>query len=99
MLTELQKNVIHQYAAQWENLGILLEVEDSHITDTARNNHNQSVNACAEMLTKWLQAVPSPTWGKLQDSINSLNKIMASKPSGMYFHTCIHLLCYIILIK
>ena len=83
MLRELHRNVIRQYAAQWENLGILLEVEDSHIADIGRDHCNQSVNACTEMMTKWLQAAPSPTWGKLEDAINSLNNIMASKPNGM----------------
>ena len=81
-----------EYAAHWEDLGALLGVEDHHIDVITRDYRNQSVDACREMMINWLQNVPSPTWGKLEDAINSLREILVSKPSGMYFPTCVHVL-------
>ena len=92
VLTELLSNVIPQHATHWEDLGALLGVEHHHIDVIARDYRNQSVNACKEMMINWLQTVPSPTWGKLEDAINSLKEILASKPSGMYSITCVYVL-------
>ena len=91
VLTEFLSNVIPQYAAHWEDLGALLEVEDHHIDVIARDYRNQSVHACREMIN-WRQTVPPPTWGKLEDAFNLLKEILASKPSGMYFLTCARVL-------
>ena len=91
-LPELLINVTRQYAAHWKELGTLLGVEEHLIHVIAQDYRNQSVDACREMMIKWLLTVPSPTWGKLEDAINLLKEIWASKPSGMYFLTCVHVL-------
>ena len=72
---ELYTNVVHQYAAVWEQLGLKLGLEDYHIANTSKDNaHNpdRSVTCCRTVLEEWLQIVPSPTWGKLDDVIVSL---------------------------
>ena len=72
---ELYTNVVHQYAAEWEQLGLKLGLEDYHIANISKDNaHNpdRSVTCCRTVLEKWLQIVPSPTWGKLDDVIVSL---------------------------
>ena len=93
MLKDLLLNVIDQYAAHWEDLGTLLGMEDSFIANIARDYHNQSVDSCREMLMMWLRVTPSPTWGKLDDAINSLKKILASKPRSMFTHILV-IKCY-----
>ena len=81
---ELSLNIIHQYAAHWEDLGALLELKPYKIVNIARDHHNQSVDACRKMLILWLQVDPSPTWGKLDAAIKSLKTLLASKPYGRF---------------
>ena len=72
---ELYTNVVHQYTAQWEQLGLKLRLQHYDIDNISKDNtHNpdRSVTCCRTMLEKWLQIVPSPTWGKLDDVIVSL---------------------------
>ena len=76
-------SVIHQHVEHWENLGILLGLQDYDIANIARD-YPKSVDACREMFTVWLQTVSSPTWGKLDDAINSLMTISTSRPTGKF---------------
>ena len=72
---ELYSNVVHQYASQWEQLGLKLGLQHYDITNISKDNvHNpdRSVTCCITVLEKWLQFVPAPTWGKLDDVIKSL---------------------------
>ena len=67
-------------------------MKDYDIANIDEDNRNQSVDACREMMIMWLQTVPSPTWGKLDDAISSLMKILTAKPSGMLY---LHMYSYI----
>ena len=81
---EFSLNIIHQYAAHWEDLGALLELKPykiAKIANIARDHHNQFVDACREILMLWLQVDPSPTWGKLDAAIRSLVTTLASNLS------------------
>ena len=78
--------MIYQYAVYWEDLGILLGIKDYYINNIAKDYRNQSTDACREMLKTWLKVTPSPTWVKLEDAINSLKRILALKPSGMFIY-------------
>ena len=72
---ELYTYVVHQYAAHWEQLGLKLGLQHYDIANISKDNaHNpdRSVTCCRTVLEKWLQIVPSPTWGKLDDVIFSL---------------------------
>ena len=70
---DLYSNVVHQYAAQWEQLGLKLGLQHYNIANISRDNaHRSVVTCCSTVLEKWLQIVPSPTWGKLYDAIKSL---------------------------
>ena len=74
-MRDLYNHVVHQFAAQWEDLGLKLGLQDYNIANISKDNaHNpdQSVTCCKTVLQKWLKKVPSPTWGKLDDAINSL---------------------------
>ena len=82
---QLYSNVLHQYAAQWEQLGLKLGLENYDILNISKDNaHNphQSVSCCKAMLEKWLQSVSSPTWGKLDDVINSLTFVQPVQFTG-----------------
>ena len=53
----------------------LLELKDYQIANISKNNEhnpNRAVACSTAVLEKWLKEVPSPTWGKLEDSINKL---------------------------
>ena len=72
---ELYGNVVHQYASQWEQLGLKLRLQHYDIANISKDNAynpDRSVTCCIRVLEKWLQFVPSPTWGKLDDVIKSL---------------------------
>ena len=74
-LGDLYSNVVYQYAAQWEQLGLGLGLQQHDIAYISKDNaHNpdRSVTCCRTVLEKWLQEISSPTWGKLDDVIKSL---------------------------
>ena len=75
-------NVIRQHAAHWETLGTCLGLEDHEIEIIQKDYHNQAVDACTEMLMRWLRVVPSPTWGNLDDTIKSMMTDLVSNPRG-----------------
>ena len=60
-------------------------MKDYDIANIAKDYRNQSVDACREMMIMWLQTVPSPTWGKLDDAISSLMNTLTTKPYGMLY--------------
>ena len=60
-------------------------MKDYDIANIVKDYRNQSVDACREMMVMWLQTVSSPTWGKLEDAINSLMKLLRPKCYGMLY--------------
>ena len=42
------------------------------------------MDACREMLMMWLQIIPSPTWGKLDDAIKSMMMASMQTPKGKH---------------
>ena len=60
-------------------------MKDYDIANIVKDYRNQSVDACREMMIMWLQTVPSPTWGKLEDAISSLMKLLRAKCYGMLY--------------
>ena len=75
-LDELLTNVVEQYAAHWEELGVKLGLKDYQLANisenTAGHQSRQVETCCKRVLQKWLQLDPSPTWGRLDDVIISL---------------------------
>ena len=81
-MKDLHKNVEHQYASQWKQLGLKLGLQQydiDNISEDHTHNTDRSIKCCAAMLEKWLDIIPLPTWGKLDDVIKTL-KI----PKGMH---------------
>ena len=76
----MSRNVIRQHAAHWETLGAELGLKDYNIANIGRDYPNRAEDACREMLMMWLQDLPSPTWGRLDDAVKSL--MIVSKFKG-----------------
>ena len=75
---------MHQHAAHWEVLGARLGLKDYNIANISRDYPNWAVDACREMLMMWLQVTCSPTWGQLDDAINSMKNISTSDPQSKF---------------
>jgi len=71
---DLHLTVIPQYAAQWEKLGAFLGLKDYEIDVISKDNANRSPEGCEAMLKLWLRKGHLPTWGKLDDAINLIQK-------------------------
>jgi len=87
-MRDLHKNIIRQYATQWEKLGIELGLEDYEIANISENNinHPRRVEECyTAVLEQWLQELPSPTWDKLDNAIKKITaNVIPNYKEGMY---------------
>ena len=85
-LRELLSNVVDQYATWWRELGAKLGLKGYQIENITANNdvrqHRQIETCCRQMLEMWLQEISKPTWGKLEDAVNSLPAKVLSGPKG-----------------
>ena len=75
-LRDLNIYIVEQHASKWEKLGLELGLSDYHIANISKDNEynpNRSVNCCRAVLQRWLQEIPSPTWGKLDDALNNIH--------------------------
>ena len=59
-------------------------MKDYDIANISRDYPNRAVDACREMLMMWLQIIPSPTWGKLDDAIKSMMMASMQTPKGKH---------------
>ena len=87
---ELYTNVVHQYAAVWEQLGLKLGLQHYNIANISKDNvynPDRSVTCCRTVLEKWLQIISLPTWGKLDDVIISLTTalLQSTGQKGMVY--------------
>ena len=75
-MSELLTNIVQQYAVHWEELGGKLGLKDYQLANIAKNHASlpsgRVETCCRDVLEKWLQDIPLPTWGKLDDVIKSL---------------------------
>ena len=88
-MTELLSNIVVQYAAHWERLGLELGLKDYHIANISADNvHNphRSVDSCRAVLEQWLREMPSPTWGKLDDAVKKIK--LSNSPDKRGNHGC-----------
>ena len=75
-MRELHNNIVRQYAAQWERLGLELGLQEYEIANISENNSSRKQRqvevCCSQMLQKWLEINPSATWDKLDDAIKNI---------------------------
>ena len=86
---DLSNNVVCQYAAQWEQLGLRLGLPNYVIANISADHlqcPGRSVDCCSLMLLEWYEKDPSPTWGKLDDVIKSLTTaVLSNLTEGMVY--------------
>ena len=74
-LSDLYKDVVPKYAARWKDLGLELKIPQYDLDTIEINNVHYSSHAqkcCKDMLSRWMQITPKPTWNILQKAINGL---------------------------
>ena len=77
-LRDLMLHFIPKYAAEWKNFGSMLGLEMHDLECIAKDNAHEShwSRACMQsVFACWLQKYPSPTWGKVDDAIDSLESL------------------------
>ena len=83
-MKDLYKHVTPCYAAQWEDIGVYLDIELGHL-NTIRANHPGDVGGCCKDLwKKWLELDPDATWDKLFTAIDDCAATSASTSTSTY---------------
>ena len=83
-MRDLNRYIVEQQAAQWERLGLELGIKDYHIVNISKDNEhnpNRSVTCCRAILKQWLREIPSPTWGKLDDTVKKIKLPSTTSPA------------------
>jgi len=76
-IADLCRDIVPKYAVHWEDLGIMLGLQDHDISVISQDhifNPNRTLDCCKSMLKKWLRTDSGATWGKLRDAINTISK-------------------------
>ena len=62
-------------AADWEDIGIELEIDDGVLKQIKLDNHGDSKSCLRELFRKWLsQADPSPSWANIIDAVEGIGE-------------------------
>ena len=88
-MVDLYLSVVPRYAVHWERLGGVLGLEKHHLEIISQDNAynpKRTEACCIAMLQKWLDDIPSPTWGKLDDAINLLRPSLTGVVTDAYPH-------------
>ena len=79
---DLLGSVVEQYAIHWKKIGLKLGLKDYQLANICENNgtfeSGRVERCCRDMLERWLRQISLPTWGKLDDVINSLTNVPTS---------------------
>ena len=74
-LPVLLKELLSKVASNWENIGVLLGIDDGPLSKIKADNHGESGNCLREMLRVWLKKVdPPPLWNLIVDALKSLGE-------------------------
>ena len=74
-LSDLQKDIVPQYAARWRDLGIQLNIPIHTLDIIAADNvhHREHARSCCRcMLNKWIETNTEATWNELHEAIANL---------------------------
>ena len=89
---DLESKIVTQCGAYWDKLGLKLGLP-KHVIDNIDMDHayhpQRSVACCREVLVQWLQQIPLPTWGKLEDAIKEVEEDITLE-IGNYIATVWH---------
>ena len=71
----LIKELYNTAANKWEDIGILLDIEDGELAKVKADNHGDSGSCLREMLRIWLKKVnPQPSWTDLIEALIHLRE-------------------------
>ena len=95
-MKDLNRYVVQQQAAQWEELGLELGLERHHINNITKDHPSEAVIGCGKMLQKWLDIDSSASWRKLHDAvrrirsptIGSTSTVSSPDSTGSVFMIC-----------
>ena len=71
MISILLKELLSKVSADWENIGVMLNVKEGELRNI-RSDYEESEQCFREMLRRWLNQVePPPTWSAIIDAIDT----------------------------
>ena len=71
-LKDINNHIVPQWAPQWRQLGVELNLCD-HVMNIIEHDHpNDSETCCSKMLTEWLDNNSAATWGDLNAAMDNL---------------------------
>ena len=74
-LKDLLTELLAKEAGNWQNIGIMLEIEDGELKRIKADHGNDSASCLREMLQIWLSRIdPSPTWSAMAGTMELLGK-------------------------
>ena len=60
-------------AADWEDIGVELQVDDGELRQIKQDNINDSKSCLRELFRKWLtQTSPEPSWAAIAEALENL---------------------------
>ena len=72
-LSDLMRELCTTAADKWENIGILLRIDDGQLKVIKSNNPSDSIACLREMLRIWLSRVdPRPSWSAIAEAVKLL---------------------------
>ena len=77
-LKDLYKHVTPCYAAQWEDIGIYLDIELGHLEIIKADHQGDTSGCCKDLWKKWLKLDPNGTWEKLFTAIDDCTAASSS---------------------
>ena len=79
---------LHSKAADWEDMGIQLDINDGELKQLKSDNRGDSKACLREMLRIWLKKVdPHPSWSAIAEAIEDIgDKQLAQELRSKYVH-------------
>ena len=74
MISVLLKELLNKVSADWENIGVMLNVKEGELRNI-KSNYDESEQCFREMLRRWLNQVePPPTWSAVIEAIECVTR-------------------------
>ena len=73
-MKDLNRYVTNIYAADWESIGMELELKYETLYIISRDHQHDSITCFKRTLDKWLTSNPHGTWRTLEVAITNVNR-------------------------
>ena len=84
-LKDLYKHITPCYAAQWEDIGVYLDIELGHLQTIKADHPGDTSGCCKDLWKKWLELDPNATWEKLFTAIDDCTATSSSTATAGTF--------------